>query len=478
MPPPAPKKKTGLIIGIIIGIVLLIVIIIVVILLLRKKTTTTTTPTTSTTKCTSNANCLGGKICNTSSGVCVTCLADSDCTGGKLCNTSTNTCQQCLVAGDCPIVGSTCSSGTCVPPLCTAANEATICSIAPNTHCNTVTGLCGQCNVASDCTALTGANSSCTNHTCVAAQCTTDANCASHITTPRCKTSTGVCVQCNVATQATDCVASGLCNGSTNTCFCIAPATNILAAAINGYAGDGGSNCPYFGGGANVSDFPQHIQLSWSNPASSVGSIFAITIVVSRNSNMSNPFPDIPVSSTSATSAIIAVQDLGLIQKGSYGSYYLETSDQFCGVSTHFFQGETFYAQVKYIAQADGCIALSATSPAITFGCSSEPQPIFNSLTATSLSPANNARLIFNTGDIKFNNRIFTYVNKNPPPAGFGTCGSASSPYTNIYDFIRDSVWIGIIQNTEINNTDWDPKWIGGNGDSFGSQSVLLISVF
>lgn len=167
-PPPPPKKRTGLIVGIIIGIILLIVIIIVVVVLLRRRSTTTDTPSTST-KCTSNSNCTGGKVCKTSTGVCVACLTDSNCTGGQTCNTTTNVCEStpCTTDANCtnPALPS-CVSGTC--RQCTTSADCTgnaiYSSVGKNTCETGTTNACVECVVDGDCP--TAPNATCNSNVC------------------------------------------------------------------------------------------------------------------------------------------------------------------------------------------------------------------------------------------------------------------------------------------------------------------------
>ena len=164
-PPPPPKKRTGLIVGIIIGVVLLIIVIIVVIILLRRRSSSGG----STTKCTSNSDCTGGKLCKTSTGVCVTCLSDSNCTGGQTCNTTTNVCQSppCTTNADCtdPALPA-CVTGSC--KQCTTSADCaanTIYSSVGKNTCETgTTHACVQCIVDADCP--TAPNATCNSNVC------------------------------------------------------------------------------------------------------------------------------------------------------------------------------------------------------------------------------------------------------------------------------------------------------------------------
>jgi len=221
-PPPKKKKRTGLIIGIIIGaVVLLIIIIVIIILLTRNKTTN---PGTS---CTSNANCTGGKVCNTTTGVCVTCLTDSQCSGSTpKCKTSTGTCVGCNVNSDCG-AGLVCnsSSNTCVGGPCTTGAD---CTSAGFPVC--VTGTCRQCSTNVNCSSNTiyssqGKNTcNLANFTCV--QCDIPADCP---TAPNATCSNNVCCDVTPPTIAPLTATLAADSSITGTFSWTQPATGLTA---------------------------------------------------------------------------------------------------------------------------------------------------------------------------------------------------------------------------------------------------------
>lgn len=142
-PEPPKKPRTGLIIGIVIGSIIVIAIIIVVIILLLRRNTTTTdtggggeggtvTPPVATPECTSDTDCSGGEVCNTTTQLCVECLEDGDCSGGTpVCRVTNNTCVECLNDTHCSGGTPVCDVGssTCVEcnddPDCPGAEVCT-----------------------------------------------------------------------------------------------------------------------------------------------------------------------------------------------------------------------------------------------------------------------------------------------------------------------------------------------------------------
>lgn len=85
------KSNLGLIIGIIIAIVvvIIVVVIVVVVILIRRGAS----KVKSASNCSSDADCLFGFKCNTSTKVCSQCLTDADCSEGKVCVGPVCVCQ-------------------------------------------------------------------------------------------------------------------------------------------------------------------------------------------------------------------------------------------------------------------------------------------------------------------------------------------------------------------------------------------------
>ncbi len=143
LPEPAKKSKAPLIIGIIIAVIVVIAIVVVIIILLTRGSTTTPPPTPTPTPpialiCTTDSDCAGAEVCNTTlnicvecvdnttcdgetpicktlSGNCVECVGDGDCPGSEVCTTS-GVCVKCINNGDC-LENETCSGGLCVCPV-------------------------------------------------------------------------------------------------------------------------------------------------------------------------------------------------------------------------------------------------------------------------------------------------------------------------------------------------------------------------
>lgn len=217
---PPKKKRTGLIIGIIIGVILLIIIIVVIILLLRRGSNKSTT-----TKCTTNANCSGGTVCDISTGACVTCLSDANCDDPTpVCNTSTKKCVGCLADTDCT-GGLICKNNTCVAPPCTTNTD---CASSPDVPiCDTTKGKCVECKVNSDCSGL----DQCKNNVCMPPQCTFVGDLACTGATPACDIDSLTCVQC---IDDSTCPDPKVCNLDTHTCTgCIAFPSPLTVTITN-----------------------------------------------------------------------------------------------------------------------------------------------------------------------------------------------------------------------------------------------------
>jgi len=116
---PPKKSQRGLIIFLIVlFIIIVIAIIIYLIIRSRQKKTTPDNGTVTGAKCTANSDCLGNRVCQVGTGMCVNCLSDSNCSLplGK-CNPSGNTCVACLSNPDCSIANGG-NGGTCINNVC------------------------------------------------------------------------------------------------------------------------------------------------------------------------------------------------------------------------------------------------------------------------------------------------------------------------------------------------------------------------
>jgi hypothetical protein len=489
-PPPEPPKKsrTGLIIGIIIGVILLIIIIIVIILLLRNNSSSTPTPskcvsdsqcgtgkacnlntgqctgclndtgctaplkcntaTQTCVTCVTDANCPSGQICSNntcqlkpctsgldctnptapvcSSGSCVQCAANTDCSGNPVfsgqdkntCNTTTKQCVACVASGDCPIPGSTCSNNVCVLPDCTALNEAIICTDPTKPRCDVASGDCKQCNVATegtDCLFFTGANSTCVNGTCVAAECTIDEECTNPLKSI-----------CNVDGKCVGCLNNGDCPllpvnicQADGTCACIAPVTvlgsGLTATAQNQYpVVTDTAQCPY------NNPPKQSINVFWTFDPAATSSV----VTVSKNADMSSPYPSKTV--TGVGIAVISIQDLGIVQKGSAST----STSVACEVPTIFFNGEKFYIQVT---QKNAVCSVPGDIISVTFACG-VPAKVLTSAASTVITPnpvtgtvGFTATTLWNAGGAT--NATF-YISTTP-------LGS------DIYSFLRNATYTG-----------------------------------
>ena len=144
--------------------------------------------------CTGRPGCAGGCTC-TGSGICassVACTAQNEsstCGAGFYCD-GNGACQAlpaCTAEGDCSALELTCNVGRqqCERAHpCTAATEATDCTVAPSTYCNTAAGFCAVplCNNGGiTCTPTTESCSA--DGRCVpagtGATCTSDTTCLS-----------------------------------------------------------------------------------------------------------------------------------------------------------------------------------------------------------------------------------------------------------------------------------------------------------
>jgi hypothetical protein len=160
---PPKKSRTGLIILIVVIIVILLAVGITVAIILwrRSQTTDNGGGGGGTTTCSSTSDCPSGKVCNTSSGICVTCLTDANCpTNNPAC--VSNNCVKCATNAQCntdplqPI----CSANNCVD--CTVDSECsgnTAHSSLGENFC--VNKNCVECKVDGDCT-----NGSCISNAC------------------------------------------------------------------------------------------------------------------------------------------------------------------------------------------------------------------------------------------------------------------------------------------------------------------------
>jgi hypothetical protein len=180
----APPKKSSTVVVVVVVIVIAVALVasaLALYFLWWRRRSTNSGGGTSTTggKCTKNADCTSGKVCNTVSGVCVGCLTDANCSGSTpVCNQTTATCVAgCVTSADC-------SGGT---PVCDTGNK-----------------VCVGCLADEDCSGGTPVCKS-SNKTCVA--CLTNANCSG--LTPICD-SNNTCVEC---LSNLDCVSPATCQG-------------------------------------------------------------------------------------------------------------------------------------------------------------------------------------------------------------------------------------------------------------------------
>lgn len=159
--PPPKKSRTGLIILIVVIIVIILAVGITVGIILWRRSQTSSSGGTPVTKCVTSGDCPSGKVCNTSSGICVTCLTDANCSGSTPACVN-NSCLECATNSHCtdplePI----CSNNQCVDCLVDAD-----CSGSPHYSglghnlCSNKT--CVECKIDGDC----GGSSTCVGNAC------------------------------------------------------------------------------------------------------------------------------------------------------------------------------------------------------------------------------------------------------------------------------------------------------------------------
>lgn len=154
--PPPKKSKTGLIILIVVIIVVVLAVGITIAIILWRRSQSSSSGGGGggggTIKCSTNTDCPSGKVCNTSTGVCVACVANSDCPSGTpVCNNGT--CVECTTSANCTDpIQPVCSANVCVD--CTTDAEC-----SGNTHYASLghnfcqNKSCVECKVDTDCTA-------------------------------------------------------------------------------------------------------------------------------------------------------------------------------------------------------------------------------------------------------------------------------------------------------------------------------------
>lgn len=143
----AAKKRRTLIIGLVVGGIVLLIIIAIVVWFLFFRTPTRGAGAGAT-QCSSDADCVLGLRCNTSTQKCVLCIGDDDCTGTTpFCKTDGGICVSCLEDDQCD-PGTKCSQNDYKCHECFSSSE---CS-APTPYCSVVGGgECVECNFTSHC---------------------------------------------------------------------------------------------------------------------------------------------------------------------------------------------------------------------------------------------------------------------------------------------------------------------------------------
>ncbi|MBW1873058.1 MAG: SUMF1/EgtB/PvdO family nonheme iron enzyme, partial [Deltaproteobacteria bacterium] len=171
-------------------------------------------------KCTSDSDCLDGKICQ--DGLCQarSCTSNDDCQApAPLCDESEGQCVQCLNQSDCS-ANQECSGGLCVGESCQTDDQCERGQICEEGDClsgcrserdcydgwkcivdSGPHGMCVECLVQQDCQA----GYTCKDNLCVT-DCTDDSHCAPRV----CDLATHECVDCLVdedcSDQATICI--------------------------------------------------------------------------------------------------------------------------------------------------------------------------------------------------------------------------------------------------------------------------------
>jgi hypothetical protein len=212
--------------------------------------------------CRSNADCGGGRLCNTATFTCVPCASDgacvtafgaghlcvngscipgncrtaAECSAGEVCDANNYMCRMCGTDPECVAgygANHLCEGGACIPGQCRTSPEC------PNGGlCDTPNHTCGPCASHAECVAGYGTNHLCVNGGCVSGMCLSTADCGGgqicNTTTRMCQacgtdaacvTAYGpqhlcinnVCVpgQCRVSA---DCAGSQICDTPTRTC--------------------------------------------------------------------------------------------------------------------------------------------------------------------------------------------------------------------------------------------------------------------